>query len=63
VLIIRDDGMGLPSDFHPSDSAGLGLKILAVFADQMRGQLFVQGAPDQGTEVKLRFPTGLASAS
>ena len=62
-LIIRDDGMGLPSDFHPSDSAGLGLKILAVFADQMRGQLFVQGTPDQGTEVKLRFPTGLASAS
>lgn len=62
-LIIRDDGMGLPSDFHPADSPGLGLKILAVFADQMRGQLFVQGTPDQGTEVKLRFPTGLASAS
>ena len=62
-LIIRDDGVGLPSDFHPGDSPGLGLKILAVFADQMRGQLFVQGTPDQGTEVKLRFPTGLASAS
>lgn len=61
-LIIRDDGVGLPSDFHPGDSPGLGLKILAVFADQMRGQLFVQGTPDQGTEVKLRFPTGLAAA-
>jgi two-component sensor histidine kinase len=61
-LVIRDDGVGLPADFHPSDSAGLGLKILAVFADQMRGQLFVQGTPDQGTEVKLRFPTGLAVA-
>ena len=34
---------------------GLGLKILAVFADQMRGQLFVQGSPDQGAEVRLRF--------
>lgn len=61
-LIIRDDGMGLPSDFHPADSPGLGLKILAVFADQMRGQLFVQGTPDQGTEVKLRFPTGHVAA-
>jgi PAS domain S-box-containing protein len=62
-LIIRDDGVGLPSDFHPGDSPGLGLKILAVFADQMRGQLFVQGTPDQGTEVKLRFPTGHGAAA
>jgi PAS domain S-box-containing protein len=55
-LVISDDGIGLPSGFHPGDSNGLGLKILAVFADQMRGQLFVQGSPDQGTEIKLRFP-------
>jgi two-component sensor histidine kinase len=55
-LVIRDDGVGLPADFHPGEGAGLGLKILAVFADQMRGQLFVQGSPDQGTEIKLRFP-------
>jgi PAS domain S-box-containing protein len=55
-LVIRDDGIGLPADFHPGEGGGLGLKILAVFADQMRGQLFVQGNPDQGTEIKLRFP-------
>jgi len=55
-MVIRDDGIGLPAEFHPGDSAGLGLKILAVFAEQMRGQLFVQGAPDEGTEIKLRFP-------
>jgi PAS domain S-box-containing protein len=62
-LIIRDDGVGLPSEFHPGESPGLGLKILAVFAEQMRGQLFVQGTPDQGTEIKLRFPTGSAAPS
>lgn len=64
-LIIRDDGIGLPAEFNPADSPGLGLKILAVFAEQMRGQLFVQGTPDQGTEIKLRFPTtsGGSSAS
>ncbi|MDB6005338.1 MAG: hypothetical protein JWR15_2325, partial [Prosthecobacter sp.] len=55
-LVIRDDGVGLPAEFHPGEGSGLGLKILAVFADQMRGQLFVQGTPDQGTEIKLRFP-------
>ncbi|MBE2285221.1 MAG: PAS domain S-box protein [Prosthecobacter sp.] len=55
-LIISDDGIGLPPGFHPGEGNGLGLKILAVFADQMRGQLFVQGNPDLGTEIKLRFP-------
>lgn len=55
-LVISDDGVGLPADFHPGEGSGLGLKILAVFADQMRGQLFVRGNPDQGTEIKLRFP-------
>lgn len=55
-LIISDDGIGLPPGFNPGEGTGLGLKILAVFADQMRGQLFVQGTPDQGTEVRLRFP-------
>lgn len=59
-LVIGDDGVGLPAGFHPGEGSGLGLKILAVFADQMRGQLFVRGNPDQGTEIKLRFP--LASA-
>lgn len=59
-LLVQDDGVGLPSAFHPDEAPGLGLKILAVFAEQMRGQLFVQGTPDGGTEVKLRFP--LASA-
>jgi len=62
-LIIRDDGIGLPVDFHPAESPGLGLKILAVFAEQMRGQLFVQGAPDQGTEIKLRFPIHATGSS
>ncbi len=55
-LVIQDDGVGLPAGFNPGEGSGLGLKILAVFADQMRGQLFVQGSPDQGTEIKLRFP-------
>ncbi len=55
-LIISDDGVGMLADFQPGEGSGLGLKILAVFADQMRGQLFVRGSLDQGTEIKLLFP-------
>ena len=62
-LTIQDDGVGLPADFQPAESSGLGLKILAVFAEQMRGQLFVQGTPDRGTEIKLRFPLTAVSGS
>lgn len=61
-LIISDNGIGLPPGFNPGEGTGLGLKILAVFADQMRGQLFVQGTPDQGTEVRLRFPLATTDA-
>lgn len=55
-LIISDDGTGLPHGYNPGEGNGLGLKILAVFAEQMRGQLFVRGTADEGTEIKLRFP-------
>ncbi|MGV3659542.1 MAG: PAS domain-containing protein [Prosthecobacter sp.] len=55
-LTVTDDGIGLAGDFRPDEGPGLGLKILAVFAEQMRGQLFVQGTADAGTEIKLRFP-------
>lgn len=55
-LVISDDGTGLPRGYDPGEGNGLGLKILAVFAEQMRGQLFVRGTADEGTEIKLRFP-------
>jgi len=61
-LSITDDGIGLAADFRPDEGAGLGLKILGVFAEQMRGQLFIQGTADAGTEVKLRFPMASAEA-
>ena len=59
-LIVSDNGVGLPSDFGPSSSTGLGLKILAVFAEQMRGQLNLGAGNFGGTEIQLRFP--IASA-
>jgi PAS domain S-box-containing protein len=51
-LQITDDGVGMPTEH----SGGLGLKILAVFAEQMRGQLLLGRPATGGTEVLLRFP-------
>jgi PAS domain S-box-containing protein len=55
-LLVSDDGIGLPEGFIPSSSAGLGLKILAVFAEQMRGRLSFERGNSGGTEIQLRFP-------
>lgn len=53
---VSDDGIGLPDGFDPAIAPGLGLKILGVFADQMRGQLRLSGEPGLGTKFNLRFP-------
>ena len=59
-LAVWDNGIGLPEGFQAGNAAGLGLKILAVFAEQMRGQLLVGRSELEGTEILLRFP--IASA-
>jgi signal transduction histidine kinase len=33
----------------------LGLKIVSVFAEQMKGQLKISGAPGQGTRIEMQF--------
>lgn len=56
VFEVCDDGVGLPEGFDPTIAPGLGLKILGVFADQMRGELKLSGDPEKGTKFNLRFP-------
>lgn len=55
-LKVADSGIGLSEDVRPGTGAGLGLKILAVFAEQMRGQLLLTRPEHGGTEIRLRFP-------
>lgn len=59
-LVVRDDGIGLPAHFSSGNSTGLGLKILGVFAEQMRGQLSLGAGNSGGTEIQLRFPIAYA---
>lgn len=55
-LMVADDGVGVSESLRPGTGAGLGLKILAVFAEQMRGQLLLNRLEHGGTEIRLRFP-------
>jgi two-component sensor histidine kinase len=55
-LSVVDDGAGLPPGFSHHDSAGLGLKILRVFAGQLGGEVRIEGNANQGTAFRLTFP-------
>lgn len=59
-LVVTDNGVGIPDDLRPGSGSGLGLKILTVFAEQMRGRLVLGRNDSGGTEISLRFP--IASA-
>ncbi|MCX6857500.1 MAG: PAS domain S-box protein [Verrucomicrobia bacterium] len=59
-LIVSDNGVGIPDDLRPGSGTGLGLKILTVFAEQMRGQLILGRSNSGGTEISLRFPIAYA---
>jgi two-component sensor histidine kinase len=55
-LTVEDDGAGLPADFDDHRTAGLGLKIMRVFAGQLRGDVRVKSDPGSGASFHLHFP-------
>lgn len=54
VLIVRDNGIGLPSGFNPEVSETLGLQLVSVLAKQLRGSVRINAR--QGTEIIISFP-------
>jgi two-component sensor histidine kinase len=52
-LIIRDNGCGFDLK---APTSGRGLASLHYRADEMRGELRLESAPGQGTEIELRVP-------
>lgn len=54
-LVIEDDGVGMVEEVTAAAERGLGLKIVSVFAEQMKGQLKISGAPGQGTRIEIQF--------
>ena len=45
-----------------SQASPLGLKILAVFAGQMRGRLLFSRPEESGTEIRLKFPVSVTES-
>jgi two-component sensor histidine kinase len=63
VVRVRDDGRGLPTDFDPAASDGLGLQIVrTLVASELGGSLTMTSGPpttpegQAGTEVVLTIP-------
>ena len=57
-LTIQDDGVGLGPDFDSATSPGLGMKVIGVFAEQMKGQVSMKNITGRGLIFDLRFPIG-----
>ena len=54
VLSVTDDGIGIPSGVDITSPATLGLRLVSVLADQLRGSLSLQRA--NPTQFVLQFP-------
>ncbi len=55
TLTISDTGVGLRDTVAAMAERGMGLKILALFAEQMKGKLEVINQPEKGAKVKMQF--------
>jgi PAS domain S-box-containing protein len=53
-LIVRDDGVGFPQDFDMRKTNSLGLTLVHMLVDQVRGELTISPQP-AGVEVTLTF--------
>jgi two-component sensor histidine kinase len=57
-LSVLDDGPGLPADFDPASSAGLGMKIILLLVKQIGGDLNVfPGDGGRGARFTITFRT------
>jgi two-component sensor histidine kinase len=53
VLIIEDNGIGLPSNIDPYDSPSLGIKLMRGLSEDIRGKF--QITSENGTKITLEF--------
>jgi two-component system, sensor histidine kinase PdtaS len=57
ILTVSHDGPGLPEDFDPAASKGLGMKIIQSFVRQIGGELsFGRSDGNQGARFSVRLP-------
>lgn len=54
LLVVRDDGIGLPEEFDASKTQSLGLKLVHTLVRQLRGTLEISSS--HGARFSIRFP-------
>jgi two-component sensor histidine kinase len=54
-IVLSDNGCGLPADFDPTFSDGLGMRIVTALTQQIRGKLDVARL-QAGTRFKITLP-------
>jgi PAS domain S-box-containing protein len=54
VLVVADDGVGMPAAVDPGKPATLGLKLVSILAEQLAGTVAVERS--EGTRFTIRFP-------
>lgn len=55
LLSVSDNGVGLPADFEPGRTRTLGLKLVHLLSEQIKGEMDYSSS-SQGTEFRLRIP-------
>jgi two-component sensor histidine kinase len=53
LLVVRDDGTGLPKDFSLDNTPSLGLRLVKILTDQLRGNLGFRS--EGGAEFRVSF--------
>lgn len=56
VLLVRDDGQGLPTAHATGPGSGRGLRNMRQRAEKLGGTLVVGNAPEGGVQVRLQLP-------
>jgi PAS domain S-box-containing protein len=57
-LMYTDDGVGIPAEIDPAQSAGLGLRFVAALAEQVDGRVAIENG--SGTRIAVEFETPAA---
>ena len=52
-LIVRDNGVGAPSDFDPANTQSMGWRLVAMLIRQLGGTMLLNR--ENGTEFAIRF--------
>jgi PAS domain S-box-containing protein len=56
AISVSDDGVGLPSDFAQQNTRSLGMTMIQILAEQLKGNVAFEGRMNGGVTATLSFP-------